>query len=191
MLKNNKHKIKSKRSQCRTPQVFYRKLKFLGWISNSYSYWILNIFAGNNGYHPMGWPLFCHPCKPEKRSCKFLHNYHLFKERAIDWPKEALVPMKKFSASNSMYEIHLKNIGLIPNYTGYVPGAKYRYSFGYCFGGFNNWVYVKFVFIDMDKHFRPTVLMFKNEDIISSIFVWRTLPQCPDIQDWLDFDFVQ
>ena len=30
--------------------------------------------------------------------------------------------------SGRLYEIYLKNIGLIPNYSGHIPGARFRYG---------------------------------------------------------------
>ena len=86
----------------------------------------MNIFKGYNGHVPFSWPLFGQGNKPLTNSalCDFTNNYQ--HRRSTEWAPITNAGVGTSRPSGPVHEIYLKNVGLIPNYQGHVPGCAFR-----------------------------------------------------------------
>lgn len=83
-------------------------------------------FVGHTGHQPFAWPRFGQGNQPLTTSalCDFTNNYQ--HRLSTEWAPITNAGVGCSKASGPVYAIYHKNVGLIPNYTGHVPGAMFR-----------------------------------------------------------------
>lgn len=82
--------------------------------------------TGHRGHQPFAWPRFGHKNEPLANSalCDFTNNYQ--HRKSTEWAPITNAGVGASMASGPVNEIYYKNVGLIPNYAGHVPGSKFR-----------------------------------------------------------------
>lgn len=86
------------------------------------------VLLGHAGHKPFAWPLFG---KDHKRItndalCDFSNNFNHHK--STEWAPIVNTGVGSSKPSGPCHKIYHRNIGLIPNYGGHIPGALFRFG---------------------------------------------------------------
>ncbi|XP_037037405.1 UPF0605 protein GA14893-like [Bradysia coprophila] len=84
--------------------------------------------SGNAGHKPFAWPLFGkdHQRITNDALCDFSNNFNHHK--STEWAPIVHTGVGASIPSESCHQIYHRNIGLLPNYGGHVPGAVFRFG---------------------------------------------------------------